>query len=48
MKILTKGEVVAGVRGEVDSALGVVGGVTVVAVEGTNAVVGAGVTVGGG
>lgn len=48
MKILTKGEVVAGVRGEVDSALGVVGGVTVAAVEGTAAVVGAGVTVGGG
>lgn len=47
MKIRTKGEVVAGVRGEVDSALGVVGGVTVVVVEGTAAVVGVGVSVGG-
>ncbi len=35
------------VRGEVDSTLGVVDGVTVVVVKGTAAVVGVGVTVGG-
>lgn len=48
VKILTKGEVVARTTGEVDSALGVVGGVTVVVVEGPAAVLGVGVTVGGG
>lgn len=49
MKILMKGEVVARVaRGGVNSALGVVGGITVVVVEGTAVVVGVGVSVSGG
>lgn len=47
MKILTKGEVVVGVRSVVDSALGVGGGVTAATVAGTVAGVGACVTVGG-
>lgn len=47
VKILTKGEVVARVRAAVDSALRVVGSVNV-AVEGAVAVVGVGVSVGGG
>lgn len=42
------GEIVVGVKGEVDSTLGVLGGVTLVAVERTAAMVGAGVTVVGG
>lgn len=46
--ILTKGEVASGIGGEVSSALGEVDGITVVTVEGTAAVVGVGVTVGGG
>ena len=46
--ILTKGEVASGIGGEVSSALGEVDGITVVTVEGPAAVVGVGVTVGGG
>lgn len=46
--ILTKGEVASGIGGEVSSALGEVDGITVVTVVGTAAVVGVGVTVGGG
>lgn len=45
LKIPTKGEVSARVRGEVGLAVGVVGGVTAVEVKGTAAVVGAGVSV---
>lgn len=46
--ILTKGEVASGIGGEVSSALGESDGITVVTVVGTAAVVGVGVTVGGG
>lgn len=48
MEILTEGEVVGRAIGVMDSALGVGGGVTVVVVEGTAAVAGADVSVGGG
>lgn len=48
VKILMKGEVVARVRGGLDSALGVVGGVTAVVVERTAVVIVVDASVGGG
>lgn len=48
VEVLTEGEVVGRLIGAMDSALGVVGGITLIVVVGTAVVVGADVSVGGG